>query len=45
LPITGAKSAKLIRGAKFVVIEGAPHALILTHRERVLAELLQFIGA
>jgi pimeloyl-ACP methyl ester carboxylesterase len=45
IPITGAKSAKLIPGAKLVVVEGAPHALILTHRERVLAELLKFLGA
>ncbi|TMJ53214.1 MAG: alpha/beta hydrolase [Alphaproteobacteria bacterium] len=45
LPITGAKTARLIPNCKLVVVEGAPHALILTHRERLLSELLGFIGS
>ena len=45
LPITGAKTARLIPNCKLVVVEGAPHALILTHRERFLGELLGFIGS
>ncbi|MGH6714642.1 MAG: alpha/beta fold hydrolase [Bradyrhizobium sp.] len=45
LPITGAKTARLMSDCKLVVVEGAPHALILTHRERCLDELLSFLGA
>lgn len=44
LPITGAKTARLIPGSKLVVVEGAPHALILTHRERFLKEVFGFLG-
>lgn len=43
LPLTGAKTAKLIAGSKLRVYEGAPHALVLTHREQFLADLLAFI--
>ncbi|TMJ21606.1 MAG: alpha/beta hydrolase [Alphaproteobacteria bacterium] len=45
LPITGAKTARLIANCRLVVVEGAPHALVLTHRERFLSELLGFIGS
>ena len=45
LPLTGAKTARLIRGSKLIVYEGAPHPLPLTHGERLLADLLAFIGA
>lgn len=45
LPLTGVKTARLIPDCKLVVVEGAPHALILTHRDRFLSELLSFIGA
>jgi non-heme chloroperoxidase len=44
LSLTGMKTAGLIPSSKLVVIEGAPHALVLTHRERFLSELLGFIG-
>jgi non-heme chloroperoxidase len=40
LPITGARTAQLIPGAELVVYEGAPHALYLTNRDRVNADLL-----
>jgi non-heme chloroperoxidase len=40
LSITGARTAQLIPGAELVVYEGAPHALYLTHRDRVNADLL-----
>jgi pimeloyl-ACP methyl ester carboxylesterase len=43
LSLTGMKTAGLIPGSRLVVIEGAPHALVLTHRERFLSELLGFI--
>ena len=44
LPLTGAKTAKLIRGSTLNVYAGAPHAIVLTHRERFLADVLRFIG-
>jgi pimeloyl-ACP methyl ester carboxylesterase len=44
LPLTGAKTAKLIRGSGLNVYAGAPHAIVLTHRERFLADALRFIG-
>jgi non-heme chloroperoxidase len=42
LPLTGAKTAGLIRGSKLIVYENAPHALPLTHRDRFLADLTAF---
>lgn len=45
LPLTGAKTAKLIKGSKLIVYEGAPHPLPLTHGERLLADMLAFMGA
>jgi non-heme chloroperoxidase len=43
LPLTGAKTAKLITNSKLTVYPGAPHAIILTHRERFIADTLAFI--
>jgi non-heme chloroperoxidase len=37
-------SSKMIRNARLVVVEGAPHGLCTTHKDRVNAELLAFIG-
>ena len=45
LPLTGAKTAKLIKGSKLIVYEGAPHPLPLTHSERLMADMLAFMGA
>jgi non-heme chloroperoxidase len=45
LPLTGAKTAKLIKGSKLTVYEGAPHPLPLTHSERLLADMLAFMSA
>jgi len=45
LPLTGAKTAKLIRNCTFKIYEGAPHGLFLTHKQRLNADILQFIGA
>jgi non-heme chloroperoxidase len=42
LSLTGAKAARLIPDCKLTVYPGAPHALILTHKERFLADLLAF---
>jgi non-heme chloroperoxidase len=40
---SGELAAKLVKGAKFVVVDGAPHGVCTTHKDRVNAELLAFI--
>jgi non-heme chloroperoxidase len=45
LQITGAKTARMISGSKLIVIEGAPHCLVLTHQDRIIREVLDFIRA
>lgn len=45
LPLTAAKTAKLIQGSRLIVYEGGPHALPITHGERVLSDMLAFVGA
>ncbi|HWX53671.1 MAG TPA: alpha/beta hydrolase [Verrucomicrobiae bacterium] len=46
LPIgaSGARTAKLIKGARLVTIEGGPHCITWTHAEQVNAALLEFLG-
>ncbi len=44
LPLTGARTAKLVPNCTFKVYEGAPHGLFLTHKQRLNADILQFIG-
>jgi non-heme chloroperoxidase len=46
LPITaaGLRTAKLIKGARLVVVEGGPHCITWTHSEVVNGELLAFLG-
>jgi non-heme chloroperoxidase len=46
LPIaaTGLRTAKLIKGARLVVVEGGPHCITWTHPETVNRELLAFLG-
>jgi non-heme chloroperoxidase len=46
LPITaaGIRTAKLIRGARLLVIKDGPHCIPWTHAEEVNAELLKFLG-
>jgi non-heme chloroperoxidase len=41
----GARTAKLIKGAHLVVVEGGPHCITWTHSEIVNRELLAFLGA
>ncbi len=43
LELTGRKTAGLISGSQLKVYEGAPHALFLTHCERLNGDLLTFI--
>jgi pimeloyl-ACP methyl ester carboxylesterase len=45
LAMTGARTARLIPNSKLIVYAGAPHAIILTHQERFLSDLLAFIQA
>ena len=44
LPLTGAKTVKLLRDGQLKVYEGAPHALTLTHRQRAIADIAKFIS-
>jgi non-heme chloroperoxidase len=46
LPITasGLRTAKLVKGARMVVVEGGPHAINWTHADKVNPELLSFLG-
>ena len=45
LPLTGARTAQLMPNCTFKIYEGAPHGLFLTHKQRLNADILQFIGA
>jgi len=40
---SGLLTAKLVKGATLKVIEGAPHGMCTTHKERINEELLAFI--
>jgi non-heme chloroperoxidase len=46
LPITaaGARTAKLIKGARLVVVKEGPHCITWTHADEVNSELLSFLG-
>jgi len=46
LPIaaSGLRTAKLIQGARLVVVKDGPHCITWTHAEQVNAELLEFLG-
>jgi non-heme chloroperoxidase len=41
---TGLPTAKLIKGARQVVVKDGPHCIPWTHAEEVNAELLGFLG-
>ncbi len=45
VPLAGSalRSSKIIRNAKLIVYEGAPHGLPSTHKERLNADLLAFV--
>ena len=45
LPIaaSGARTAQLIKGARLVVVKGAPHGMLWTHADQVSAELVGFL--
>jgi non-heme chloroperoxidase len=44
LEAAGQRTAKLIKGARLVVVKGGPHCITWTHAEEVNSELLSFIG-
>jgi non-heme chloroperoxidase len=46
LPIaaSGLRTAKLIKGARLVVVKDGPHCITWTHAEQVNAELLEFLS-
>jgi non-heme chloroperoxidase len=46
LPITatGLPTAKLIKGARQLIVKDGPHAITWTHAEEVNAGLLSFLG-
>jgi non-heme chloroperoxidase len=39
------RSSKIVKGAKLKVYEGAPHGLPSTLKDRLNADLLEFVGA
>jgi pimeloyl-ACP methyl ester carboxylesterase len=45
LALTGARTAKLIPHCNLIVYPGAPHGIILTHRDKFLSDLFGFIEA
>jgi len=46
LPITasGLRTAKLIKGARLLVVKDGPHCITWTHADQVNSELLEFLG-
>src|SRR5262245_16560325 len=40
---SGQRTAKLVKGARLVVVKGGPHCITWTHAEEVTAELLNFL--
>jgi pimeloyl-ACP methyl ester carboxylesterase len=45
LEAAGARTAKLVNGARLVVIKGGPHCITWTHADEVNTELVSFLGA
>src|SRR5881628_1178726 len=46
LPIatSGSRTAKLIKGARLLVVKDGPHCIIWTHADEVNPELMNFLG-
>src|ERR1700737_198920 len=44
IPAAGQRTAKLIKGARLVVVEGGPHCITWTHADNVNPALLDFLG-
>jgi non-heme chloroperoxidase len=43
IELTGKPSAALIPNCRFLVYEGAPHGLMFTHKDRLHADIRQFV--
>lgn len=43
IEISGNLTTKIVKNAKLVVYEGAPHGLLATHKDKVNADLLAFL--
>jgi non-heme chloroperoxidase len=43
LDVTGRKLAEAISGSRLSIYEGAPHGIVLTHRDRFTHDLLGFV--
>jgi pimeloyl-ACP methyl ester carboxylesterase len=44
IDVTGKRTHELVKGSRFVVVEGGPHGLNWTHAEQVNRELLDLLG-
>jgi pimeloyl-ACP methyl ester carboxylesterase len=44
LSAAGARTAKMINGARLVVVKEGPHAINWTHADEVNTELVNFLG-
>ena len=44
LAAAGARTAKLIKGARLLVVKDGPHAVTWTHADEVNPELVNFLG-
>lgn len=46
LPIdaTGARTSKMIKGAEYVIVKGAPHGMLWTHADEVSAAMVKFLS-
>ena len=42
--VAGLRTAKLIKGARLLVVKGGPHCITWTHADEVNTELLSFLG-
>ncbi|MEO6120432.1 MAG: alpha/beta hydrolase [Terriglobales bacterium] len=45
LAASGSRTAKLIKGARLVVVKDGPHCITWTHADEVNSELVKFLGA
>ncbi|HJP74726.1 MAG TPA: alpha/beta fold hydrolase [Pseudonocardiaceae bacterium] len=43
IELTGHRQAELIPGSELIVYENAPHGLFMTHRDRLNADLIEFV--
>jgi non-heme chloroperoxidase len=43
IAVSGARTAQMIKGSRYVVVKGAPHGLGWTHADQVSTELVKFL--